>query len=150
MLAKLNQSINQSMTRKTMLKWRRLVRRCRRNMRFLIIFSYILLISNSRFSRAIWKNIHSWVFQRLQIASSFGLVPASTQRYYDVRKMLWESQVGPNLLTMFIPHCVNKRLKRSGKKRCSNVEFWRVRKKFTQRVQNVISYVLTTFDFYVW
>ena len=30
-----------------MLKWRSLVRRCCRNMRFLIIFSCILLISNS-------------------------------------------------------------------------------------------------------
>jgi hypothetical protein len=29
-----------------------------------IIFSCILLISNSMVSRAVWKNIHSWVFQR--------------------------------------------------------------------------------------
>jgi hypothetical protein len=28
----------------------------------------MLLIGNSIVSRAIWKNIHSWVFQRLQIA----------------------------------------------------------------------------------
>jgi hypothetical protein len=28
----------------------------------------MLLISNSIVSRAIWKNLHSWVFQRLQIA----------------------------------------------------------------------------------
>jgi hypothetical protein len=35
---------------------------------FCISFSCILLISNSMISRAIWKNIHSWVFQRLQIA----------------------------------------------------------------------------------
>jgi hypothetical protein len=35
---------------------------------FCIIFSCILLISNTMISRAIWKNIHSWVFQRLQIA----------------------------------------------------------------------------------
>jgi hypothetical protein len=33
-----------------------------------IIFSCILLISNSMVSRAIWKDIHSWVSQRLQIA----------------------------------------------------------------------------------
>ena len=31
-------------------------------------FSCILLLSNSTVSRGIWKNIHSWVFQRLQIA----------------------------------------------------------------------------------
>jgi hypothetical protein len=33
-----------------------------------IFFSCILLINNGMVSRAIWKNIHSWVFQRLQIA----------------------------------------------------------------------------------
>jgi hypothetical protein len=31
-----------------------------------IIFSCILLICDSMVSRAIWKNIHSWLFQRLQ------------------------------------------------------------------------------------
>ncbi len=45
-----------------MLKWRSLVRRCRRNMRFLIIFSCILLISDSMFgTREFYKDfkLHS-------------------------------------------------------------------------------------------
>ena len=60
-----------------MLKWRSLVRRCRRNMRFLIIFSCILLISNSMFSRAIWsfsREFSSEFFKDFKLQSSCGLV----------------------------------------------------------------------------
>ena len=47
----------------------------KRTTQFCIILSCILLISNSMVYRAIWKNTHSWVFQRPQMAnSSFGLV----------------------------------------------------------------------------
>ena len=40
----------------------------KRMTQFCIILSYLLLISNSKVSRAIWKNMHSSVFQRPQIA----------------------------------------------------------------------------------
>ena len=87
-----------------MLKWRSLVRRCRRNMRFLIIFSCILLMSNSMFSRAkhtlvsfsktsnctrpsdwcnfdrLWKT-HSCMFF-FQIALETILLPIQTRQFF--------------------------------------------------------------------
>jgi hypothetical protein len=42
---------------------------CHSAMPFRLLHSpSVLLISNSMVSRAIWKKIHSWVFQRFQIA----------------------------------------------------------------------------------
>ena len=55
------------------IKWRSLVRRRRRYMRFLIIFSCILLISNYLFFRAIWKTYAREFFKDFKLHSTFGL-----------------------------------------------------------------------------
>ena len=75
-----------------MLKWRSLERRRRRNMRFLIIFSCILLISKSMFSRAIWKTCTREFFKDFKLHSSFGLVQ-------------FRSSLKNSLVHVFFPNC---------------------------------------------